>query len=61
MNSWILSAEAEECRLLAVELADRPEEPFLLSLASAFDELHVEMATSTPDVREGESGPTPFA
>jgi hypothetical protein len=42
MKTWILSAEAEECRLLAVELADRPEEALLLCMASAFDDLHVQ-------------------
>jgi hypothetical protein len=39
--AWILSAEAEECRLLAAELSNQPEEPFLLRLATAFDDLHV--------------------
>ena len=46
MRNWILSAEAEECRLLALELEDRPEAPFLLQLASAFDELHVKGVNS---------------
>jgi len=39
MRDWILAAEAEECRLLAVELVKRPEAPFLLHLALAFDRL----------------------
>jgi hypothetical protein len=54
MNSWIFTAEAEECRLLAVELAEQPEEPFLLCLASAFDDLHLERVAATPDLPEGE-------
>jgi hypothetical protein len=41
MRDWILTAEAEECRLLAAELSDKPEAPFLLRLASAFEDLHV--------------------
>jgi hypothetical protein len=45
MKSWILGAEAEECRLLAVDLEGREEEPFLLRLASAFDDLHVQGAS----------------
>ena len=56
MKSWMLGAEAEECRQLAVELADRPEESFLLGLASAFDDLYVQRAATTADVREGENG-----
>ena len=36
-----LNAEAEECRRLATELADKPEAPFLLHLASALEDLRV--------------------
>jgi len=59
MNSWMLSAEAEECRLLAVDLAGQPEEPFLLSLASAFDHLHVQGPSIMPTFEKTETGPTP--
>lgn len=34
--------QAENCRKQASEYAGRPEAPFLLSVASAFDELAVE-------------------
>lgn len=40
MYDFNLTAEAEECRRLAIALADKPEAPFLLHLASAFDDLH---------------------
>jgi hypothetical protein len=60
MNSWIVRAEAEECRLLAVDLAGRPEEPFLLRLASAFEDLHVQPGWTTPDVAEREVRPNRF-
>jgi hypothetical protein len=59
MNTWMLSAEAEECRLLADDLAGQPEEPFLLSLASAFDQLHVQGPSTTPTFERIETGPTP--
>jgi hypothetical protein len=48
MPNWIQTAEAEECRLLAAELADKPEAPFLLHLASAFDELHLRKVKLAP-------------
>ena len=60
MNSWILSAEAEECRLLALDLAGRPEEPFLLRLASAFEDLHARPPWTTSDVAEREDRPSPL-
>lgn len=60
MDSWMLSAEAEECRLLAVDLAGRQEEPFLLRLASAFDDLHVEGPSITPAVEKIETDPTRY-
>lgn len=34
--------QAEQCRRQASEFAGRPEAPFLLSVASAFDELAIE-------------------
>jgi hypothetical protein len=34
-----LTTEAAECRRWAREFAGRPEQPFLLQLASAFEEL----------------------
>lgn len=34
--------QAEKCRMQASEFAGRPEAPFLLSVASVFDELAVE-------------------
>jgi hypothetical protein len=34
--------QAEKCRMQASEFAGRPEAPFLLSVACAFDELAVE-------------------
>ncbi len=39
MRHEILAREAEECRKLMPEFIGRPEEPFLLKLASAFEEL----------------------
>jgi hypothetical protein len=51
MLDWILTAEAEECRLLAAELADKPEAPLLLHLASAFDDLHVGKVNLPPKER----------
>jgi hypothetical protein len=47
MRDWILTAEAEECRLLAAELADKPDAPFLLHLAWAFDDLRLEKVNLT--------------
>ena len=40
LSSWLLQAEAEHCRLLAVEFGDRPEGLVCLRLACAFDDLH---------------------
>ena len=37
--------QAEQCRRQASEFAGRPEAPFLLSVASAFDELALEADT----------------
>ena len=48
MRDWILTAEAEECRLLATQLADKSEAPFLLHLASAFDGLHARKVNLAP-------------
>lgn len=39
LSSWILTAEAEHCRLLAAEFAGRPEGLVSLRLAGAFDDL----------------------
>jgi hypothetical protein len=39
MPSYDLADEAANCRLLALELRDRPEVPILLRLASEFDRL----------------------
>jgi hypothetical protein len=60
MDSWILSAEAEQCRLLAADLAGRQEEPFLLRLASAFDELHVQCPSTMPAVEKIETDPARY-
>jgi len=57
MESWIFGAEAEECRLLAVDLAGREEEPFLLHLASAFDDLHVQGRPIIQTVEKIETDP----
>jgi hypothetical protein len=65
MRDRILTAEAEECRLLATELAGKSEAPFLLHLASAFDDLHVGKVNLTQggfhesDVRVRRSGEHP--
>jgi hypothetical protein len=40
-----LASEAELCRKSAVELAGRPEQPILLKIAAAFEEL----AERTPE------------
>jgi hypothetical protein len=48
MRDWILTAEAEECRLLAVELADKAEAPFLRQLVSEFDDLNVRKVRLSP-------------
>lgn len=48
MKSSILKAEAEECRVLANEFAQGAERTFLLCVASAFDDLHVQRATAGP-------------
>jgi hypothetical protein len=42
MRPEALARQAEECRKLAPELKGRPEEPFLLKLAAAFEELALE-------------------
>jgi hypothetical protein len=39
MAQIALDNEAESCRQMAREFAGRPEEPFLLRLASAMEEL----------------------
>ena len=39
MRTEWLAREAHTCRKRAEEYAGRPEQPFLLSLANAFDEL----------------------
>ena len=39
MYSWYLEAEAKKCRDIAAEFTGRPEGPFLLNVASAFEEL----------------------
>ena len=41
MRNQSLVNEAERCRQRAKELAGRPEQPFLLRLANAFDELAI--------------------
>ena len=51
MRIWCLDAEAEKCRRIAVEFAGRPEEPFLLSVASAFEELACQ--ADDPEARMG--------
>ena len=40
LSSWLLKAEAEHCRLLAAEFANRPEGPICVRLACAFDDLN---------------------
>lgn len=39
MHSEALTAEAEHCREIAAQFSGKPEEPFLLRLASALEEL----------------------
>lgn len=39
MSPEALASEARECRKLAPEFSGRPEQPFLLQLARAFEEL----------------------
>jgi len=39
MRQFSLKEEAESCRALASEFLDRPEQPFLLKLASALEEV----------------------
>ena len=39
MDMPSLEKEAAHCRVIATEFAGRPEEPFLLQLASAMEEL----------------------
>jgi hypothetical protein len=39
MQTQSLSKEAAKCREQAKEFAGRPEQPFLLSVASAFEDL----------------------
>lgn len=45
-NGVDLLKEARDCRRYARELANRPEGPFLLRLADAFDELAREERSS---------------
>ena len=39
MRLEALTAEAEHCRQIAAEFSGRPEQPFLIQLASALEEL----------------------
>lgn len=39
MRQEVLERHADECRKMIPEFAGRPEEPFLLQLASAFEQL----------------------
>ena len=57
MDSWILMAEAQQCRLLATEFRDRPEGLVSLRLAGAFDELSLKATTApaTPHLVGGVS------
>jgi hypothetical protein len=42
VNPQALASEAKQCRKLAPEFSGRPEQPFLLKLAAAFEELAVD-------------------
>lgn len=46
-----LASEAEECRRLIPEFSGRPEEPFLLKLASAFEELALQEDLRSTEAR----------
>jgi hypothetical protein len=45
--------QAEKCRKQASEFAGRPEAPFLLRVASAFDELAIEPHAAASSQRRG--------
>lgn len=44
--------QADKCRKQANEFAGRPEAPFLLRVASAFDELEMDSATAALVARQ---------
>jgi hypothetical protein len=47
MRTEILANEAAKCRRQAKEFAGRPEQPFLLSVAEAFDDLALKESRGT--------------
>ena len=49
MKPEVLAFEAEHCRNLAPEFEGRPEQPFLLRLASAFEELALDKDARSAD------------
>jgi hypothetical protein len=50
MRTESLVNEAAKCRRQAKEFAGRPEQPFLLSVASAFEDLALKGAGAEPHV-----------
>jgi len=52
MRKSFLKDEAAACRELAKHFTGRPEEPFLLRIASAMDDLAYLKDAGVPDVRK---------
>jgi hypothetical protein len=50
MQAELMAEEAQVCRAQAALFPNRPEQPFLLKLAAAFDELALEKDAERPRV-----------
>lgn len=50
MRTELLAIEAAKCRRQAKKFVGRPEQPFLLSVASAFEDLALRDARDEPHV-----------